>query len=133
MGFRVGESKYISDTDHRVIKGVIMRARIVIVMIAIGLLTACAPTRQEYDAYVTLLQGSPRARNEAVNVCARDFNANDRHNFGLLTNASDKDAPRVGCSRFVAAVASGRATYDDLVDIKRHRPSAKLVKILQGR
>jgi len=110
-----------------------MRAHTVIVTIAMGLLTACTPSRQDYDAYVTLLQGSPRVRNEAVNLCVKDFNPNARHAFGLVTNASDKDAPRVACSRFMAAIVSGRATYDDLVDIKRQRPTSKLIKILQGR
>ncbi|OWV82554.1 hypothetical protein ATY75_27425 [Rhizobium sp. N122] len=110
-----------------------MRARTITVMIAMGLLTACVPTRQDYDTYVTLLQGSSRARNEAIKDCANGFDANARRIFGLLTDASDKNAPRVACSRFVNAVISGRATYDDIVDIKRHRPSPKLIKILQGR
>ncbi|MBY5542542.1 hypothetical protein HFO60_21400 [Rhizobium leguminosarum] len=110
-----------------------MRASILTVLIATGLLTACTPTRQDYDALVTLLQGSSRAKNEAVKECVRGFDGRTTRNFGLLTNTSDKDAARVGCNRFVAAIASGRATYDDVVDIKRHRPTPKLIKIFQGR
>ncbi|MBB2674797.1 UNVERIFIED_ORG: hypothetical protein GGE44_004379 [Rhizobium esperanzae] len=110
-----------------------MRARTITVLIAMGLLTACVPTRQDYDAYVTLLQGSSRARNEATKDCVRGFDGKSSRNLGILTNTSDKDAVRVGCDRFIAAVVSGRATYDDVIDIKRQRPTPKIIKIFQGR
>ncbi|MGM4910578.1 hypothetical protein [Rhizobium sp. 768_B6_N1_8] len=37
-----------------------MRAYIAMILLATGLLAGCAPTEQEYDATVTMLQGSPR-------------------------------------------------------------------------
>ena len=110
-----------------------MRARTVTIMIAIGLLTACVPTRQDYEAYVTLLQGSSRARSEVVKDCAKGFDANGRRGAGLVTSVSDKDAPRVACERFVAALVSGRLTYDDVVDVRQHRFTPKVIKIFQGR
>ncbi|MBB2753131.1 UNVERIFIED_ORG: hypothetical protein GGI57_003841 [Rhizobium aethiopicum] len=110
-----------------------MRARIVTVMIAMGLLTACVPTRQDYDTYVTLLQGSSRARNEVIKDCATGFDANGRRGAGLVTNVSDKDAPRVACERFVAALVSGRITYDDVVNVRQRRFTPKIIKIFQGR
>ncbi|MBX4984067.1 hypothetical protein [Rhizobium lentis] len=110
-----------------------MRAHTATIMIAMGLLTACVPSRQDYDAYVTLLQGSSRARNEVVNDCAKGFDANGRRGAGLVTDVSDKDAPRVACERFVAALVSGRITYDDVVDVKQHRFTPKIIKIFQGR
>ncbi|MBB4233909.1 hypothetical protein GGD57_000447 [Rhizobium esperanzae] len=110
-----------------------MRARTATIMISIALLAGCAPTQQDYDATVTLLEGSARARNEFVKVCARDFDANQRRTAGIVTNVSDKDAPRVACQRYLAAAISGRATYQDLLDIKAHRFTPKLVKIFQGR
>ncbi|ANL27776.1 hypothetical protein AMC90_CH01951 [Rhizobium phaseoli] len=110
-----------------------MRVRTITIFIATGLLTACVPTRQDYDAYVTLLQGSSRAKNEAVKDCVRGFDGKSTRNLGLLTNTSDKDAVRVGCDRFIAAVVSGRATYDDVVDIKGQRLTSKTIKIFQGR
>ncbi|MDF0697942.1 hypothetical protein PYR71_15835 [Rhizobium sp. MC63] len=110
-----------------------MRAHAVTMMVAAGLLTACVPTRQDYDAYVTLLQGSARARSEAVKDCAKGFDASGRRGAGLVTNVSDKDAPRVACERFVADVVSGRITYDDVVDVKQRRFTPKIIKIFQGR
>ena len=110
-----------------------MPTRTIIVLIAMALLAACVPTRQEYDSFVTLTQGSARARNEAVNICVKSFDANARRSAGIVTNASDKDAPRVACNRLLAAMISGRATYDDFVDIKSHRYTPKLIKISQGR
>lgn len=110
-----------------------MPTRTIIVLIAMALLAACVPTRQEYDSFVTLTQGSARARNEAVNICVKSFDANARRNAGIVTNASDKDAPRVACNRLLTAMISGRATYDDFVDIKSHKFTPKLIKIFQGR
>ncbi|MBX5150505.1 hypothetical protein HJB78_05785 [Rhizobium lentis] len=110
-----------------------MRARTATIMISMALLAGCAPTQQDYDATVTLLQGSARARNEFVKVCTKDFDANARHAAGIVTNVSDNDAPRIACQRYLTAAISGRATYQDLLDIKAHRFTPKLIKIFQGR
>lgn len=110
-----------------------MRARTATIMISMALLAGCAPTQQDYDATVTLLQGSARARNEFVKVCTKDFDANARRAAGIVTNVSDNDAPRIACQRYLTAAISGRATYQDLLDIKAHRFTPKLIKIFQGR
>ncbi|UVD59131.1 hypothetical protein NE852_11495 [Rhizobium sp. Pop5] len=110
-----------------------MRARTATIMISVALLAGCAPTQQDYDAIVTLLQGSARARNQFVNDCSKGFDANERRNAGIVINVSDKDAPRIACQRYLAAALSGRATYQDLLDIKAHRFTPKLIKIFQGR
>jgi hypothetical protein len=36
-------------------------------------------------------------------------------------------------SGFVAAIVSGRITFDDVVDVKQHRIIPKIIKIFQGR
>ncbi|WP_064692088.1 hypothetical protein [Rhizobium aegyptiacum] len=110
-----------------------MRARTATIMMSIALLAGCAPTQQDYDATVTLLQGSARARSEFVKACAKGFDANERRTAGIVTSVSDKDAPRVACQRYLAATISGRATYQDLLDIKTRRFTPKLIKIFQGR
>ncbi|RUM27603.1 hypothetical protein EFQ99_01490 [Rhizobium vallis] len=110
-----------------------MRARTATIMISLALLAGCVPTQQDYDAAVTLLQGSARARNEVVRDCSKGFDANDRRVAGIVTNVSDKDAPKVACQRYLSAMVSGRVTYQDFLDIKAHRFSPKLIKIFQGR
>ncbi|MFS2180139.1 hypothetical protein ACCC98_30010 [Rhizobium pisi] len=110
-----------------------MRARTATILLSIALLTGCVPTQQDYDATVTLLQGSARARNEVIKDCSKGFDANGRRVAGIVTNVSDKDAPRVACQRYLAAITSGRANYQDFLDIKAHRFTPKLIKIFQGR
>ena len=113
-----------------------MRAYIAMTLISTGLLAGCAPTEQEYDATVTMLQGSPRARTEVLNMCIKRMSATDaawHHNAAVVMNVSDKDAPRVACSRYLKALVSGRATYQDTLDLSNRRYTPKLVKIFQGR
>jgi len=94
------------------------------------------PSEQEYNATVTMLQGSPRARTEVLDMCVKQMSATDatwHHNAAVVMNVSEKDAPRVACSRYLKALVSGRATYQDTVDLKNRRYTSKLVKIFQGR
>ncbi|XAZ21751.1 hypothetical protein LVY75_23350 [Sinorhizobium sp. B11] len=112
-----------------------MRATIAITLIA-GLLAGCAPTQQEYQATVTALQGSPRLRTEALNNCVQRLSRLDKstlHDGAVLMNVSDKDAPRVGCARMQKALVSGRATYQDAVDITNNRMTPRVIKIFQDR
>ena len=83
-----------------------------------------------------MLQGSPRARTEVLNMCVKRMSATDaawHRNAAIVMNVAEKDAPRVACNRLLAAMISGRATYDDFVDIKSHKFTPKLIKIFQGR
>ena len=113
-----------------------MRATIAITLIATGLLAGCAPSQQQYDAAITVLQGSERARTEVLNDCVKRLSASDatwHHNAAVVMNVSEKDAPRLACSRYMKAIVSGRATYQDMLDIQNRRYTPKLIKIFQGR
>ncbi len=110
-----------------------MRTRIALTLIAAGFLAGCVPTEQQYASLVTAMQGSKRMRTEAVAECAKGFNSEGRRNGGMVLDVADKDAPRLACSRYVNAMVSGRANYQDLLDLKNHRFTPKLIKIFQGR
>ncbi|MBB3656454.1 hypothetical protein FHX15_001682 [Rhizobium sp. BK650] len=113
-----------------------MRATIAMILIATGLLAGCAPSEQQYDAAVTMLQGSQKARTELLNDCTKAMSAKDatwHHNAAVVMNVSDKDAPRVACNRYIKAMVSGRATYQDALDMQNRRYTPKLIKIFQDR
>lgn len=111
-----------------------MRAHIA--MIAAALLAGCAPTEKQFDAAITVLQGSERARNELLDDCIRRLSFADKkthHNAAVVMNVADRDAPKTACSRYTKALVSGRATYQDLLDLQNQRYTPKLVMIFQGR
>jgi len=113
-----------------------MRATIAITLIAAALLAGCAPTEKQFDAAITVLQGSERARNDLLDDCIRRLSFSDKkthHNAAVVMNVADKDAPKVACSRYTKALVSGRATYQDLLDLQNRRYTPKLIKIFQGR
>lgn len=113
-----------------------MRIYIAMTLLAAGLLTGCAPTEQEYDSAITMLQGSERARSQVLDDCIKRLSSSDRtarHNAAIVMDVADKDAPRLACSRYLKAMVSGRATYQDMLDIQNRRYTPKLIKIFQGR
>ncbi|MBB3409865.1 hypothetical protein FHT87_003784 [Rhizobium sp. BK316] len=113
-----------------------MRATIAITLIAAALLASCAPTEKQFDAAITVLRGSERARNDLLDDCIRRLSLSDKkthHNAAVVMNVADKDAPKVACNRYTKALVSGRATYQDLLDLQNRRYTPKLIKIFQGR
>lgn len=112
-----------------------MRAYIALTLIATGLLTGCVPTEKQYDAAVRVARGSKSERNGLLNECIRQLGLSDekaRHNAALFLNVADKDAPKIACNRYTNAIVSGDITYQDMLDIRNHRYTPKLIKIFRG-
>ncbi len=102
-------------------------------LFSIAILAGCAPSKQEYAAIVTTVQGSAKARQFAMKECAANWTAQQRKDASIIIDSSEKDAPRLACARFVEAVRSGKLEYQDAVDFKRRRLTPRLIKIFQGR
>lgn len=107
--------------------------RILTLMLSVGLLAGCAPTEREYEALVTTLQGSAKARQLAVSECTKGFSTSQKRAAAVIIDSTEKNAARLACTRAVEAMRSGRLTYADAVDMKRGKFTPKLVKIVQGR
>jgi hypothetical protein len=54
-------------------------------------------------------------------------------NIAIVLDTSPEQAPALACGRMIAAIASGRMTYDDLSAARSGHPSVKVLRILQGR
>ena len=70
-----------------------------------------------------------------MNECIRQLGLSDtkaRHNAALFLNVAEKDAPKIACGRYTNAIVSGDITYQDMLDIKNHRYTPKLIKIFRG-
>jgi hypothetical protein len=103
------------------------------IVLSLLILGGCVPSKQEFDTIATTVQGSAKARKLALSQCMKPWTPRQRREAAIIIDSSEKDAPKLVCSRIVEAVRSGRLEYADAVDIKRRRFTPKLVKILQGR
>ncbi|MBB3980029.1 hypothetical protein GGQ64_005276 [Rhizobium azooxidifex] len=109
------------------------RTHILTLMLSFGILAGCAPSEKEYEAIVTTLQGSAKARQFAISECVKGFSTSQRRAAAIIIDSTEKNAARVACTRAVEAMRSGRLTYADAVDMKKGKFTPKLVKIVQGR
>ncbi|WP_341487063.1 hypothetical protein [Pararhizobium sp. A13] len=102
-------------------------------MLTLALLAGCAPSKQEFAVIVETVQGSAKARQLAMKECTANWTPQQRKEASIVIDSSEKDAPRLVCSRFVEAIRAGRVDYNDAVDIRRKNWTPKLVRIFQGR
>lgn len=107
--------------------------RIILTIISFSVLSACSPSKQEYEVIQETVRGSAKARTLAMSECMKNWDSTSRRNAAIMIDTSEKNAPRLVCSRVVEAVRSGKMNYQDAVDIKRRNFTPKLIKIIQGR
>jgi len=104
-----------------------------------AMVAGCAPVSQgEWNTAVTTMQGSPAWRRQAVIDCtasARKKPQSARVYMSKVMNVTPPDrTPRVFCERMIRAVANGRLTYAEAMDIWAKRGDrGEYIKIIQGR
>ncbi len=98
-----------------------------------GALSACAPTRAEYDMMHTTLEGSPAIRARVIAECKKDgFSREQIESLAALMNVPERNVKPVFCNRLHGALASGRLTYEDVRSVWG-TPTPNLIRIMQGR
>ncbi len=96
-------------------------------------LSACAPTRAQYDALQTTLEGSPKARAQVTANCTRKhWSAEKTGNLARLMNVPEKRAKSTFCNRLHGGLASGRITYEDVKSVWS-TPTSNMIRVMQGR
>lgn len=103
-------------------------------VVAMAVLTACAPSRQQYDVVQTALEGSPAYRAKSLSIClSQNWSDKALQEAALLMSVPKPKAKKLVCSRITSALSSGRLTHDDVKAIYRGQPTPNVIKILQGR
>lgn len=104
---------------------------------ALGLLmlSGCVSSTQ-YSAVSEAVKGSPELRREGVETCVRDNRSTpeQKEMMRKLMNLSPgSNAVRVGCERLMAALGSGKLSYDDYRGLQFGQITPQLIRILQNR
>lgn len=114
-----------------------MTIRYSIPLLAVALtLSGCAVSQERYEAGRTALEGSPKLKQEAINLCIKDAKTSSPtvlRNAALLANTSAAAAPKVVCTRVYNAWANGRLTYKDYKSAMTGDPTPATIRIIQGR
>ncbi|GGF99692.1 hypothetical protein GCM10010924_29930 [Rhizobium wenxiniae] len=99
----------------------------------VAALSACAPTRAQYDALQTTLEGSPQVRAQAIADCTKRHWSSERTgNLAKLMNVREKQAKSTFCNRLHGGLASGRITYEDVKSVWS-TPTPNMIRVMQGR
>ncbi|MCO6392560.1 hypothetical protein GTW25_16160 [Aliihoeflea aestuarii] len=89
-------------------------------------------TERSYGQAQEIVRGSPAARQEAINRCARGINegsAARRAEIARIVNVSPRsNVGRTYCTRAFTGIANGRISYEDF----RTR-SPQFIRVVQGR
>lgn len=99
------------------------------------LLGGCVSATQ-YAAVSEALKGSPSLRNDEIDRCVKTnrSTAREKDIMRKLMNLSPgSDTARVGCTRMVGAVASGRLSYADYQSVRMGQVTPQLIRVLQAR
>jgi hypothetical protein len=90
----------------------------------------------DYKAGQTFLAENKSARRIVAQECAKDVGYTDieKRELAAIMNVPESKVTEVACRRFTNAMASGRMTYDDYVNmISNSGDQSKILKILVGR
>ena len=103
-------------------------------VLATVVLSGCT-TKEEFEAGRKIVGESPAARQEVEARCLRStwgWSTYQQRFFAQAMKTSDSNAPALFCRRVVAALLSGRLTYEE-VNKPRRVSEAKLFRVIQGR
>ena len=107
--------------------------RYVVVAAAAALLSGCGVSASGFATGKEVLRGSPSVRADFVRECNRRIArhpARTRQALAKVMNVSLARVPGVYCRRVTDGIVSGRLTH---ADINARPPSARAIRVLQGR
>lgn len=109
-----------------------MRASGVTALSCALLVLAGCVTERSYGQAQEIVRGSPAARQDAINKCAKGVNdgsASRRAEIARIINVGPRsNVGRTYCARAFNGIASGRISYEDF----RTR-SPQFIRVVQGR
>lgn len=112
-----------------------LRSPILLALIGLGLV-GCAMSEPRYAAMQTVLEGSPKLKDELIRRCVREYKTNPaerRKTDAELARISVKLGPETVCARVANGIADGRIGYADYVALTRDRLSPNVANILRRR
>ena len=109
-----------------------MRVSTVAALACAAMMLSGCVTERSYGQAQEIVRGSPAARQDAINRCARGVNegsAARRAEMARIINVSPRsNVGRTYCTRAFNGIANGRITYEDF----RTR-SPQFIRVVQGR
>ncbi len=112
------------------------RIQALIAAASLAAMAGCSSSRAQYDAIQTSLSGSSAMRSTTVSRCEQRQSKRslaERRSLASLTKVPVNAAPRTACRRMVNGLSSGELTHEDMRSIQQGRPTANLIRVLQGR
>jgi hypothetical protein len=103
---------------------------------SLAAMAGCSTSKTQYDAIQTSLSGSAEMRSTTVSGCEERQSKRplaDRRSLASLMDVPVSAAPRTACRRMVNGLSSGELTHEDMRSIQQGRPTANLIRVLQGR
>jgi hypothetical protein len=103
-------------------------------MIALTLLTSCAPSESHYKAIQASLNNGYAEKHYMIEGCAsRRINAKSRKELAAALRVPESRLNIVICTRLANGIASGRLEYSDMqsfYEAKKLTPN--MIRVLQG-
>jgi hypothetical protein len=99
-------------------------------------MAGCSTSKARYDAVQTSLSGSATMRSTTISGCIERQNKRplaERQSLASLMKVPVDAGPRTACQRMVDGLSSGELTHQDMQSIQQGRPTANLIRVLQGR
>lgn len=102
--------------------------------LGIALLSGCVATKDQFETYQTVVQGSGRARQVELKQCLTMKPSQlELRNMALIVDAPENKAVSIICHRVMKGIVSGTLTYDDYLKAQHGTLTPKLIKVVQAR
>lgn len=102
--------------------------------LALVILSGCVATKDEYESYQTVLQGSKSVQREVLKECTnKRTSPQSLKVIAMVLDTSEDKAKPLFCKRLVVATTNGRLNYDDYVNGVHGKITPKIIKVIQGR
>jgi hypothetical protein len=123
----------------RILISTLLISTLLALLVPFQVLGASTPPRISQDRFgitADAMKGSSSLRAFGVEKCVSRIRAMPRSkltSLALVIDASIERAPQILCERLVAAMVSGRLSYDDYIDGVHRHLTTKMLHIVQGR